>query len=159
MSDPSQPYIDRIEARVFSRATEIPERVRTALLTLFPEGIREHVILIEDETEGHHKNPIHVFSATLDYPYTDETSRFIFSQLTEDDVTSILGTFALRVDEDCNFFLRIDKQAAYLGHIEIARVPDVISLQLFIRKLPRCREQDARALIEHYTSLAGASSK
>ncbi len=159
MSDSSQPYIDRIEARTFSRATEIPERVLTALLTLFPEGVREHVTLTEEETEGHHKNPIHIFSATLEHPHTDEASRFIFSQLTESDVQSILGTFDLRVDEDCNFFLRIDKQAAYLGHIEIARDPDVISLQLFIRKLPRCREQDARTLIEYYTSLAGASSK
>lgn len=159
MSDSSQPYIERIEARTFSRATEIPKRVVDALLTLFPEGVREHVFLTQDETEGHHKNPIHVLSAILEHPYTDEASRFIFSQLEESDAKSILDTFELRVDEDCNFFLRIDKQAAYLGYIEIARVPDVISLQLFIRKLPRCREQDARTLIEYYVALAGASSK
>ncbi|MFW9918053.1 MAG: RNA-binding domain-containing protein [Candidatus Thorarchaeota archaeon] len=157
MSDPSQTYIDRIEARAFSRATEVPERVRTALLTLFPEDIQEHVILTEETTEGHHKNPIRILNATLEHPFTDETSRFIFSHLTQSDMDSLLKTFERRIDEDCTFFLRIDKQAAYLGYIEMAMAPDVISLQIYIRKLPRCRPTDAKALIEHYASFAGAS--
>ena len=133
--------------------------MRSALLALFPEGIREHVLLTEEVTEGHHKNPILILLAGLESPYADEVSQFIFSQLTPDDMESILQTFERRIDEDCNFFLRIDKQAAYLGHIEMAMVPDVISLEFSIRKSPRCRPRDARALIEYYASFAGASNK
>lgn len=159
MSDSSSPYVDRIEARAFSRATELTERVRTALLHLFPADVLEYIALTEDVTEGHHKNPIHVLNAILEKPYTDRATSYIFSSLTQDDIESLLNSFESRLDEDCTFFLRIDKQAAYLGQIGMATHPDVISLQLYIRKSPRCRPQDARALIEHYASLAGVTSQ
>ncbi len=158
MPDSSQPYIERIEARAFSRATEISDRVKRAILHIFPEDIWEHVTLEEELTEGHHKNPIRVLTAILEEPHTDKASRFIFSKLIESDVNLLLETLDRRIDEECTFFLRIDKQAAYLGHIEIARGADVISMQLHIRKSPRCKSDDAKELIEHYVSFAGETS-
>ena len=44
--------VDRIEVRAYSRATEVPERVQKALLNLFPESIREQVVVTEEMTGG-----------------------------------------------------------------------------------------------------------
>jgi RNA binding exosome subunit len=161
MSGPSSTsaFFDRIEARAFSRATEVPERVKSALLNLIPEDIHEHIIFTEELTEGHHKNPIQIMSIELGDGYAEKAIRHIFSKLPKEDIEELFQNFDRRLDESCTFFLRIDKQAAYLGYIELARVPDVISCQFHIMKYPRCKPAEAKVLLEEYSSHIGAHSE
>ncbi len=160
MSDSSgEPRIDRFQARAFSRVTEISERVQKALLNLYPENVHKHVVIRENVTEGHYGTPIRILTAVATKEYAEQSVRFLFSSLSEKDAKLLLRTFDRRIDEDCTFFLRIDKQAAYLGHISLARVPDVISCEISIRKIPRCLPEDARSLIATYVSLAGDRSE
>jgi len=51
---------------------------------------------------------------------------------------AILRTIDLRLDEQCTFFLRIDKQESYLGNLSLANGPDVISVQIHFQQYPRC---------------------
>lgn len=148
--------VDRIEVRAYSRATEVPERVQTALLNLFPESIREQVVVTEEMTEGHLQNPIIVIAASVAQPsLADVTLRLIMSSLTTGELQYIINTIDRRLDAGCTLFLRADKQAAYLGHIELAQNPDVISIQIHIRKLPKCGPMDVKELIQSFVIPTG----
>ncbi len=148
--------VDRIEVRAYSRATEVPERVEAALLNLFPESIREQVVVTEEMAEGHLQNPIIVIGASVAQPSLAEvTLRLIMSSLTTGELQHIINTIDRRLDAGCTLFLRADKQAAYLGHIELAQSPDVISIQIHIRKFPKCGPADAKELIQSFVVPTG----
>ncbi len=156
MNGTSEAFINRLEARAYSRATEVREKVTTAILNIFPETVRDKVAISQEKTNGHLGIPIMVHVGTLDnHKLTSSVMQDIFSNLTANELTSILDTLELRTDEECTLFLRIDKQAAYLEDIKMATVSDVISLQVHMMKWPRCSFTDAEQLIRQLISLAG----
>jgi RNA binding exosome subunit len=60
-----------------------------------------------------------------------------------------------RIDRNCLFFIRIDKQAAFLDNIVLAKGPDVISAHIHIRQYPKCRLEDAMTMLEDRLGAAG----
>lgn len=156
----SQAYVDRIVARAYSRATEVPERVKESILHLFPEETRELLLFTETQTLGHSRTPIIIQEGLLkDRKNCRKSVEYLVSKLTEGELNHLQNTLDRRIDEECTFFLRIDKQAAYLGRIELAQVTDVISLQFHIRKMPSCSPEDAMELIHQIFSLKGVSER
>jgi RNA binding exosome subunit len=51
-----------------------------------------------------------------------------------------------RLDEDGIYYLRFDKQSAYLGRIETAKRPDVIAFRAKVAAFPKRRENLVAAL-------------
>ncbi len=150
------PHVERLEARAYSRATEVPERVSKAILNLFPEDAQEHVLISESSVEGHQGLPIVVLTGVLsDKELTENAVTLLFQKLSAGDLNYILKSLNQRIDDECTFFLRIDKQSAYLERIELAMNADVISLQIILRNLPRCSTTDAEDLIRRLISLTG----
>lgn len=154
----TEAFIDRLEARAYSRATEVPERVTKAILNIFPESTREKIVISSTATEGHLGVPMGIHVGVLD----DNSSALsaveeIFSSFSQSDLRNISDTLERRLDDECTFFLRIDKQEAYLGNTKLAMNADVISLQIRIMKWPRCTITDAEAIIRQLISLTGAS--
>ncbi|MDF1537568.1 MAG: RNA-binding domain-containing protein [Candidatus Thorarchaeota archaeon] len=152
----SEAFIDRLEVRAYSRATEVPERVTAAILNIFPETVRDKVAISKAKTDGHLGIPIMIHVGILDdHKLTSFAIQEIFSNFAANELQSILNTLELRIDEECTLFLRIDKQTAYLEDIELAIGSDVISLQVHIMKWPRCSFTDAEQLIRQLISLTG----
>ncbi|MCK5150922.1 MAG: hypothetical protein KAQ65_03735 [Candidatus Thorarchaeota archaeon] len=152
----SQPFVERLEARAYSRATEVPERVSKAILNLFSENTQEHVLISESRVEGHQGLPILILTGVMsDKKLTENAVTLLFQKLSAGDLNHILKSLNRRIDDECTFFLRIDKQAAYLEQIELSMNDDVISLQIVIRNLPRCSTTDAEDLIRRFISLTG----
>ncbi|MFX1482466.1 MAG: RNA-binding domain-containing protein, partial [Promethearchaeota archaeon] len=60
-----------------------------------------------------------------------------------------------RLSPNCQFFLRIDKQAAFQGSIELAESSDVISVRVDLTQYPKCRQEDAKNMIESRLQAAG----
>ena len=141
-------FIDTIEARAYSRATEVVARVEQAVLTLFPENVRNRVRLQTTKTEGHYQNSISVLSAVLKGSRVCEnTLSHLLKLLSGEEAKAILESLDQRLDETCTLFLRIDQQEAYLGRMRLATGPDVINIQYHIRNYPRCTPDDVRQLI------------
>lgn len=141
-------FIDTIEARAYSRATEVVARVQQAVLTLFPEDIRDRIRLQTTRTEGHYQNPITVLSAVLNgSSVCENTLSHLLKLLSSEEAKTILESLDQRLDETCTLFLRIDKQEAYLGRVKLATGPDVINIQYHIRNYPRCTPGDVRQFI------------
>jgi hypothetical protein len=143
-------FTDYIEVRAHSRATEVPKRVEEAILNIFQEDLKEHVKVKRDVAEGHSDNPIVVIKGVLKNKRRClEELNYLVSSLDENDLSYIRHTMTRRFD-DCRFYLRIDKQEAYLGNIHLAQVTDMISVEIRLRQYPRCEPDSAMEwLFEH----------
>jgi RNA binding exosome subunit len=118
-----------VDLRAFCYATEDEKRVADALRTLFPDD--DELELDRTETEGFHGDRILVLSVRLDR--ADEM-RYVLSKLTDlDDVEAVIDELDDRVDDDCTFFLTLDKQAAFRG--ELAR-GDGITMRAKVEAYP-----------------------
>ncbi|MCJ7817675.1 MAG: hypothetical protein MUP60_02390 [Candidatus Thorarchaeota archaeon] len=143
------PFICKIEARVYSRATEVTERVGTAVLNIFPEGVRENVSISEEKVEGQSGDAISILSGELkDREKCETTFDFILKHMDKKDRRIVMRSLDLRFSDDCVFFLRIDKQGAFLGKIRLANNTDVINARFHFKDSPRCKKKDAMLLIE-----------
>jgi len=143
------PFIRKIEARAYSRATEISERVASAICGIFPENIRHKIAISEERAEGQSGDSISIVSGLLDTREDCEISfDFMLKGMEKKDRRSIKRTLDLRLNNNCVFFLRIDKQGAFLGKIRLADNADVIRARIYFRDSPRCKKRDAISLIE-----------
>jgi RNA binding exosome subunit len=149
-------FVAKIEARAYSRATEVSERVVTAILNLYPAKFRELVELETTKVEGQSGDIILVFESRLkDKTGSEATLDYIFGKLKEYDRRRLGNSLTDIIDKNCLFFVRIDKQAAFLDDIVLAKGPDVISIQIHIRQYPRCRQEDVRTMLESRLRAAG----
>jgi len=143
------PFIRKIEARAYARATEITERVTDAVLNIFPEEIRQSVIVTEDNAEGQSGDRIIIITGVLDNSEDcGNTFNFILKNMKKNDRGEIKRSLDLRLDHNCVFFLRIDKQGAFLRKIRLANNADVIRLQIYFKDSPKCKPEDAIRFIE-----------
>ena len=104
-----------IDLRTFCYATEDEKRVEDALRALLPEEFE----LDRMENTGHHGDRIVVLSARVE---NADEMRYILDRLAElDEIDRILDELDERVDDNCSFFLRLDKQAAFKDEIELGQ--------------------------------------
>ena len=146
----------KIEARAYCRATEVLDKVALAIKNLYPKAFRELVEFESTKVEGHSGDKIQVLRSELkDKVHCEVTLDYIFGKLKEMDRRYLCESLFQRLDENCVFFVRIDKQAAFLNEVVLARGPDVISVQMHIRQYPRCRQDDAIAMLEDRLRVTG----
>jgi len=135
------PFINKIEARAYSRATEISDRVIISIRSIFPENIRQNVSVSEEQVEGQSGDLRSIFPENIrqNVSVSEEqvegqsgdsisivsgllTSRddcettfdYILKKLEKSDRSAIRRSLDLRLNRNCVFFLRIDKQGAFL---------------------------------------------
>ncbi len=143
------PFIRKIEARAYSRATEVSEKVSTAIRSIFPEDVRENVSISEETAEGQSGDSISIVTGLLDKRNDCEISfDYMLKQMDKKDRRAIKRTLDLRLNNHCVIFLRIDKQGAFLEKIRLADNADVIRARFYFRDSPRCKKDDAMLLIE-----------
>lgn len=142
------PFISKIEARAYSRGTEIVERVTEAVLNLYPEELRDSVEIEAESTESHKNTEIIVILVSIEKKaYCAQTFARIIESLSEKERKTLRRTLSRRLDDQCVLFLRIDKQASYLGEIRLASNSDVISVRVHLREYPRCLRSDAEIFL------------
>jgi hypothetical protein len=122
-----------VDLRAFCYATEDEKRVGDALRTFLPDDAE--LELDRQATEGFHGDRILVLSVRLER--ADEM-RHVLSRLTElDDIEAVVAELDDRVDDDCTFFLTLDKQSAFRG--QVAR-GDGITLRAKVEAYPAKKE-------------------
>ena len=121
-----------VDLRTFCYATEDEKRVEAALRTFLPEG----AAVDREETEGHNGDRILILSTRLER--ADEV-RHVLSRLAEiDDFEGLLAELDQRIDDNCAFFLQLDKQAAYSGDVTLG---DGLMLRGKVEAYPADRER------------------
>ncbi|QCJ47962.1 MULTISPECIES: RNA-binding protein [Haloprofundus] len=131
-----------IDVRSFCYATEDEKRVEEALRTFLPEEFEVERV----ENKGYHGDRIVVLSARVE---NADDLRHVLSQLSElDELDRLLAELDDRVDDNCSFFVRLDKQAAFRGEV---RLGEGITLRAKVEAYPAKRDaaiENARNALE-----------
>jgi len=125
------PPFHYVDLRAFCYETEAEARVAGALRTLLPEDTD----LERQTTEGHHGDRIVVLSARVER--ADEVRTVLDRLRQSPDIERVRAELADRVDEDCTFFVHLDKQAAADGEV---RLGEGIALRAKVEAYPARRE-------------------
>ena len=131
-----------IDLRTFCYATEDEKRVEEALRHFLPEEFEINRV----ENTGHHGDRIVVLSARVE---NADGMRVVLDRLAAlDSIDRVLEELDDRVDDNCSFFLRLDKQAAFNG---LVRLGEGITLRAKVEAYPAKHEKavaNAREAIE-----------
>lgn len=131
-----------VHLRAFAHETEDVERVKQALRTAAQSP---DVALEESLVEGSHKNKIRILEVES---RSAPGAKRLFAALRRDDpggFRRLVEELPQRVDEHLNFYLRLDKQEAYLGRLRLAQDDDAITVRGKVRSFESKRSGAATA--------------
>ncbi len=100
-----------IDLRTFCYVTEDESRVEDALCLFLPEEFE----ITRAESAGHYGDRIVVLSARVENADDIRTVLDALGDLSDAEFDRIRGELDQRVTENCEFFLTLDKQAAFGG--------------------------------------------
>jgi RNA binding exosome subunit len=121
----SKTPIGYIDVRVFSHATEDPEKVLAAVRNTLPMELGENAVFQKTSLSGHHGNPITLFETRL----TDKKAlplalAKIGLGLTALDREALGSELKLHLEKR-NLYLRFDKQSAFRGELRFSSVDPI----------------------------------
>lgn len=122
-----------IDIRVFTHATEDPEKVLTAVRNLLPLEVLNTVTFKKSSLTGHHGNPIILFEARVkDKNAVQAIFGKIASSLGIMDKEMLSSEIESHLERG-NLYIRFDKQSAYLNEAKIA-TSDAIHFKIHFKK-------------------------
>ena len=123
--------IHYITVRTSVHATESDDRVKTALsLFLFDNKINE------TQTEGHFGNPITLLQGQIKGKDCTRFIDILKSSLPEYELEKLRNERCERIDDECCFHIRFDKQAAFEGQVRLATTADTITAKIKLKAYP-----------------------
>jgi hypothetical protein len=132
--------------RTQSHVTEDVARVREALANVLPLGTP----IEEEQTIGYFDNPIIILRSRLEKKAADRYIDFLKVKLPEADLRELVKELPERVSDNCDFFLKLSKQDAYLRDVRITYAEDVIALRARIEAYPAKKEIALKKLEEFF---------
>jgi RNA binding exosome subunit len=131
--------------RAFCHATEDEANVVQAMK--FASGAEE---ITREVTEGYHGNPIVILEVFIK---EKRRSRDFFARLEEDEIKEIIASLGKRMDEDCNLYLRLDKQEAYSDKLKMTTSDDAIAVRAKVESYPKKLETAMKSVTEFLETL------
>lgn len=138
--------------RAYCQATEEEGKVLAALT--FASGA-EAKDVGRNRCDGYHGNPILRLDVCL---ISSKKIKAVFQRLGQEELRSLMGTLESRVDEDCSFYFRLDKQEACQGRLYLGERyegDDVIAVHGKIKSYPKSREASLVNMGDFLGSLLG----
>jgi len=130
--NPDSKPVGYIDVRVFAHATEDIAKVESATKNLFPESLSETIVFQKTTLSGHHQNPIILLEAKLtDRKLLPAALEQLGKSLNALDKEQLEQDIKLHLDKG-NLYLRLDKQAAYLGNTKFTQ-NDPIHLKIHFK--------------------------
>lgn len=127
--------VQSVEISAIAHATDDLEKVQAALTTILPESLRGRQLFTRRYLEGHYRNPITTFEAKLTKPAeVEEFTTSFFRQLSKSEKLRIERDLALHSDPEGNLYVRLDKQRAFRGTVELGG-EDPIRVRLKFNRL------------------------
>ncbi len=123
--------IHNISYRAFVYGTENEEKVKKAIKTLFPNSLIQREV-----TEGHYKTPVFILYDKIDNKRDIKNFIETLDNLGVHDKKGILRDLNKKMDDKGNFFLRFDKQKAYLGELKVVEHGNSIHVKIKMAAYP-----------------------
>ena len=102
---------ESISLRVFAKFGENPQQVREKLLKLIPFDLeKEKIALNRKRTMGFNQEEITIFELKLKKKkHTNIFLELLKNNLSSESKNQLIETLEKRIDNECNFFLRLNK--------------------------------------------------
>jgi len=120
--------LSSLHARTICHATEDIAKVEQALRTVVGDAPIER-----SRTEGHFGNAIEVLESTLK---DEDLIMGVLERMTDEDLANVGTTLAMRTDDACQVFIRLDKQRAYQEEVRLSEGEDVVAIRIKVRAFP-----------------------
>jgi RNA binding exosome subunit len=138
--------IQSVQISTIAHATDDLDRVQAALRLILPDSLRGREIFTRRYMQGHHGNPIVRFEANLTRTQeVGEFANYLMERLAKNEKLLIERELDAHTDEDGNLFIRLDKQQAFRGLVELGE-EDPIRLRLKFGRL----SGEARELMKSF---------
>jgi len=129
----SQTPIAYVDISFFAHATEDENKVVEAAKRILPVSQVENVVFERSNLRGHHGNPITFFETKIkDRETAKSVVENLSSNLSELDKDTLLREIELHVEKG-SLYLRLDKQAAFQGELELSPA-DPIRVRIRFKK-------------------------
>lgn len=139
-----------LRVQIFCYATENPEIISETMEALLGTSDFDREISVSE-----HGNEIMIFSCRMT---KQKEFKALFSRLGDEVIDGIKGDIENRVDEDCTFYIRLDKQEAVQGRYRIAHHGDVIAITGKVQSHPARKEVAVRNMLEFLDSIPHSES-
>jgi RNA binding exosome subunit len=125
--------VSEVDISCLAHATEDEARVLDAVRRILPEALVENVVFKRTKADGHHGNLIVVFEAKImDKNVVKAFVENMALNLSALDKETLLNEAEKHIEKG-NFYVRLDKQAAFQGEFKLA-IADPIRVRLRLRK-------------------------
>ncbi|MFQ6125364.1 MAG: RNA-binding domain-containing protein [Candidatus Heimdallarchaeota archaeon] len=126
-------------------ATENLEKVLAAFQNLLPPTI-ENTAIKQTAFSGHHGNPVIFLNLRIEK--TDQIFNFLtnlVSRFSPMDKQKLTSEFIERIDKDNIFYMKVDKQKAYLDEAILAQGDNIILIKIkfkqYIKNFEKIKEK------------------
>lgn len=127
--------LQHVQISTIAHATDDLNKVQAALRFILPESLKEREVFTRRYLQGHHGNPIVTFEAKLSTKNEVDQFKHEFSrQLARNEKLVIERDLESHSDDDGNLYIRLDKQQAFRGLVELGD-EDPIRLRLKFSRL------------------------
>lgn len=123
------------EVVIFSHSTEDEAKVRKAVLNILPPELGEEITFSPQTLMGHYKDKIISLRVELKSGVW-AFAKHLIGHLSSVDRERLLEELDRRMDRSGNLYLRLNKQEAFLGYIELGE-SDPIWIKLKFRSTGR----------------------
>lgn len=139
-----------VRVQTFCYATEKRELLEETMTELLGTDEFE-----EEISEGEHGNVMTILEARLT---KQREFNALFRKLGPEICGWIVDDIENRIDDDCVFYIRLDKQKAVQGQYEVAHHGDVIAITGKVQAHPAKKDVAVRTLKEFLTGLDQSDS-
>ena len=113
--------LQSVQISTIAHATDDLDKVQLALRFLLPDSLKAGEVFTRRYVQGHHGNPIVTFEARLTKPQqVDEFALRLTRQLAKREKLLIQRNLDMHCDDQGNLYIRLDKQQAFRGALDLS---------------------------------------
>ncbi len=133
--------LNAAEISVFAKPEEDADAIKRALLALVPLNLANEKIRLEETTAlGFSERKIKIFKLTLKKEkHTSAFLKHLLANLSEPQKKTLLEQAETRLDENLDFFLRLDKFSLLNNVFELTDSGSCFHIKLLVAAFPRHR--------------------
>jgi len=112
--------LQSVQISTIAHATDDLDKIQAALRFILPKSLKEREIFTRKYMQGHHGNPIVTFEAKLTkHQEVDQFIHHFKKQLTKNEKLTIKRDLGMHSDDEGNLYIRLNKQQAFRGYVEL----------------------------------------
>jgi len=135
-------HFNNIHISVFSYPEENYDEIKSKLISILPFDIEKEKIRLEESTaEGFNEKQIKILEATIEKErHTNAFFENLLSKFTKERKEMLLRQLDSRIDEELNFFIRLDKEKLLQNEFFITDSGNCYHLRFNLAVFPRKKE-------------------